>query len=141
MEQEGPLGKEELEEIYHSPSTDFESLDRSLVNSPEMQFPPSTSVKDTALFPRPEFPGGLPYEYMKVGVEQSLPDLAGELIAAQCLQSTEVGQREEEMLRIQNELWRGTVLFVPSLSVSMCVVASVCTYYHTHRPNFRARAA
>ena len=56
--------------------------------------------------------GGIPYEYMKLCIEQSLPNLAGEMAAAQCLQNAEVGQKEEEMGMIQTEQQQGEFVII-----------------------------
>lgn len=93
--------------MLNSPRTDFESL-----GIPQCHL---NSVSPTVTSPDRLADGlsnnvplsGLPYEHMNFNVGQSLPDLAGELVVAQCSQTAEVDQREETMLKIQTELQEG----------------------------------
>ena len=112
--------REELVKLNHISGSNLDSLDVSSVDPLKIQFQVSPSVTNSGSpdgESLPEFSGRLPYEYIKFGIGQSLPDLAGELIAAQSSQNAEVGQREEEMITIQTEQHQGefvitTVSFV-----------------------------
>ena len=45
-------------------------------------------------------------------IDESLPNLAGEVVAAQYIHTAEVDQREEDILKIKSTLYRGAVLHV-----------------------------
>lgn len=99
--------RDKVAKLNHISRTNSDSLN---VRSVDPQFQISPSVTNSGSPDGecvPEFTGKLPYEYMKLGIGQSLPDLAGELIAAQCSQNAEVGQREEEMMMIQTDQYQG----------------------------------
>ena len=102
--------REKLVKLNHISRTNRDSLDVSSVHSQFRISPSVTNCESPDGESLSEFSGILPYEYMKFGIGQSLPDLAGELIAAQCSQNAEVGQREEEMITIQTEQHHGELV-------------------------------
>ena len=97
MEQGALMGDEELE---HLAITNFDTSPTPAVLSP-------TSAVPEGLSTNIQLPGVLPYEHMRLNIDQSLPDLAGELVTAQCFQNAEVDQREEELIIIQTDLHQG----------------------------------
>ena len=123
--------QEKLVKLDHISRTNSDSLDVSTVDPLKIQFQISPSVINSGSpdgESLPEFSGRLPYQYMKLGVGQSLPDLAGELMAAQCSQNAEVGQREEEMIMIQTEQYQGKFVITTVSFVELqdfCIIVDV----------------
>ena len=99
MEEEAFVGKE----LQNSNSSTSINID----TSPTLAVPSLTSDVIEGLPGNIQLPESLPYEHMRLNIDQSLPDLAGELVTAQCLQNAEVSQREEETITIQTELQQG----------------------------------
>lgn len=104
MEQEGALMREgELPSSYRS---DFDNLEPTTSEVELSVVSPTGSGLDELInnVAGLELPV-LPYEH--ISFSQSLPELAGELVMAQCSQNAEVEQREEEVAIIRRELQQG----------------------------------